>query len=49
MTAELARMFIDRIVVHEAEMVDNLKRKGHKTCRQEIHIFLNCIGEFRLE
>ena len=44
MKAELARMFIDRIVVHEAKMVDNLRRKGHKIRRQEIHIFLNCIG-----
>jgi len=46
MTAELARMFIDRIVVHEAVMLDNPKRKGHKTRRQEIQVFLNYIGEF---
>jgi hypothetical protein len=31
LTAELARIFIDRIVVHEAVMVDNPKRKGHQT------------------
>ena len=49
MTAELARTFIDRIVVHEAEMVDNPRRKGHKTRRQKVHIFLNGIGEFELE
>jgi len=49
MTAELARIFLDRIVVHEAVMVDNPKRKGHKTRTQEVHIFLNCIGEFELE
>ena len=49
MNAELARIFIDRIVVHEAEMVDNPKRKGHQTRRQEVHIFLNGIGEFELE
>ncbi|MDR2531569.1 MAG: recombinase family protein [Oscillospiraceae bacterium] len=49
MTAELARLFIDKIVVHEAVMVDNPKRKGHQTRTQEVHIFLNCIGEFELE
>jgi len=48
-TAELARTFIDRIVVHEAVMVDKPKRKGHQTRRQEIRILLNCIGEFELE
>jgi len=49
MNAELARMFIDKIIVHEAVMVDNPKRKGHKTRTQEIHIFLNCIGEFGID
>lgn len=48
LTAEVARTFIDRIIVHEAEMVDNPKSKGHKTRRQEIHITLNGIGEFEL-
>ena len=28
LTAEVARTFIDRIIVHEAEMVDNPKSKG---------------------
>jgi len=46
MTTELARTFIDRVVIHEAVMVDNPKRKGHQTRKQEVHIFLNCIGEF---
>lgn len=49
MTAELARIFIDRIVIHEAVMVDNPKRKGHQTRTQEVHIFFNCIGDFDIE
>ena len=49
MTAELARTFIDRIIVHEAVKVDNPKRKGHQMRTQVIHIFLNCIGEFESE
>jgi hypothetical protein len=49
MTAELARTFIDKIIIHEAVMVDNPKRKGHKTRTQAVRIFLNCIGEFDVE
>jgi len=46
MTAEIARTFIDRIIVHEAVMVDDLNRKGHQGRTQEIEIILNCIGKF---
>jgi len=49
MNAKLARTFIRKIVVHEADMVDNPKRKGHKTRKQEVHIFLNGIDEFELD
>ena len=49
LTAELARIFVEKIVIHEAVMVDNPKRKGHQTRTQEVHIFLNCIGEFGIE
>ena len=49
LTAELTRIFVEKIVIHEAVMVDNPKRKGHQTRTQEVHIFLNCIGEFGIE
>ena len=48
-TAEITRTFIDKIIVYEAVMVDNPKRKGHQTRRQEVRIFLSGIGEFELE
>lgn len=46
LTAEVARTFVDRVVVHEAVLTPNTKRKGHNTRSQEVHIFLNFIGEF---
>jgi hypothetical protein len=49
LTAEIARLFLDRVIVHEMVMVDNPKRKGHQTRTQEVHIFLNCIGEYEAE
>jgi len=45
-TAEIARTFIDKIIVHEAVMVDNPKRKGHQTRTQEVEIVFNCIDKF---
>jgi hypothetical protein len=47
LTADLARTFIDRVVVHEAVPVPN-KRGGH-TRTQEVQIYLNFIGEFNPE
>lgn len=49
LTAEIARLFLDRVIVHEMVMVDNPKRKGHQTRTQEVHILLNCIGEYEAE
>ena len=49
LTAEVARTFVDRMVVHEAELSPNLKRKGHQTRSQEVRIFLNFIGEVNLD
>jgi len=46
LTADVARTFIDRIVVHEAVLYPNPKRKEHQSRSQEVHIFLNFIGEF---
>jgi hypothetical protein len=46
LTAEVARTFVDRVVIHEAELNPNPKRKGHLTRSQEVHVFLNFIGEF---
>jgi hypothetical protein len=48
-TAEIARTFIDKIIVHEFVMVDNPKRKGHKTRTQEVEIVFNCIEKFDME
>jgi small-conductance mechanosensitive channel len=48
-TAELARLFIERIAVHEAVMVENPKRKGHQTRTQKVVISFNCIGEFEVD
>ena len=46
LTADVVRTFIDRVIVHEAVLSPNPKRKGHNTRSQEVHIFLNFIGEF---
>jgi len=46
LTADIARTFIERIVVHEAEYAPNPKRKKHQSRSQEVQIFLNFIGEF---
>jgi DNA invertase Pin-like site-specific DNA recombinase len=47
LTADLARTFIDRVVVHEAMPVPN-NRGGHSRT-QEVRIYLNFIGEFNPE
>ena len=49
LTAEVARTFIDKIIVHEATYSENPKRLGHQTRSQEVHIYFNCIGEFNPE
>ena len=46
LTADVARTFVDRIIVHEAVLYQNPKRKGPQSRSQEVHIFLNFIGEF---
>jgi hypothetical protein len=46
LTAEVARTFIERIVVHEAVLAPNTRYNGNQPRTQEIHVFLNCIGEF---
>ena len=53
LTADVARRFIDKIVVHETVVVDDLtrKRRGkevkyYKKRTQDVQVFLNCIGEF---
>lgn len=48
LTADVARTFVDRVVVHEAELNPNPKRKGHNSREQEVHIFLNFIGEVEI-
>jgi DNA invertase Pin-like site-specific DNA recombinase len=48
-TAEIARTFIDKIIIHEHIMVDNPNRKGHKTRTQDIEIIFNCIEKFEVD
>jgi len=48
-TVEIARTFIEKIIVYEFVMVDNPKRKGHQTRTQEIEIIFNCIEKFDIE
>jgi DNA invertase Pin-like site-specific DNA recombinase len=48
-TAEIARTFIDRVIIHEVVMVDNPNRKGHKSRTQEIEIIFNCIEKFEVD
>ena len=43
LTAELARTFIEKIVVHEG-VFENANRKSKRT--QEVHVHLSYIGEF---
>jgi len=43
LTAEVARVFIEKIIVHEG-VFENACRRSNRT--QEIHIFLSYIGEF---
>ena len=49
LTAEIARTFIDKVIVREAVLFPNPKSKGHQSRSQEIHILLNFIGEFNPE
>jgi DNA invertase Pin-like site-specific DNA recombinase len=43
LTSELARLFIDRVLVHEAEIKEGTKRVR---LGQRVQVFINCIGEF---
>jgi hypothetical protein len=50
LTADVARTFIEKVVVHEAVYAENGKKKTyHAKISQEIHVFFNCIGEFTSE
>ena len=48
LTADVARAFVDRVVVYEATFNDS-KYKGHQSRSQEVRIYLNFIGEFNPE
>jgi DNA invertase Pin-like site-specific DNA recombinase len=49
LTADVARTFVDRVVVHEANYTSNPQQRSPRTRTQEVHIFLNFIGEFNPE
>jgi hypothetical protein len=54
LTADVARRFIDRIVVHEVSIEeDTTEKTARGTFRQrriqEVQVFINCIGEFSPE
>ena len=44
LTADIARTFIEKIVVH-----DGVYKNKQVKLSQEIHIYFNCIGEFNPE
>lgn len=46
LTPDVARTFVDRVVVHEAVYTSNPRQRSPQTREQEVHIFLNFIGEF---
>ena len=46
LTPDIARTFIDKIVVHEAVYKE---KNPNVKVSQEIQIFFNCIGEFKPE
>ena len=52
LTADVARRFIDKIVVHEAVTVldtenKTMKGKPRQMRKQNVRVFINCIGEFK--
>ena len=47
LTEEIARTFIERIVVHEATYPDGVKSKKNRT--QQVEIYLSYIGQFETE
>jgi len=54
LTSDIARRFIDKIVVHESTTVtdaENLTTKGKPRQKrvQEVQVYINCIGEFKQE
>jgi len=54
LTADTARRFIDKIVIHEsitAPDTENLNSKGKPRQKrmQEVRVYINCIGEFKQE
>jgi hypothetical protein len=51
LTADVARKFIDKMVVHEAVKIEDTTTKTTKgTFKkkkvQKVQVFINCIGEF---
>ncbi|MCL2200050.1 MAG: DUF4368 domain-containing protein, partial [Defluviitaleaceae bacterium] len=54
LTADTARRFIDKIVIHEGitvEDTENLNSKGKTRQKrmQEVRVYINCVGEFKQE
>lgn len=52
LTADVARRFIDKIVVHEATTILDTESKTQKgkprqKRKQDVRVFINCIGEFK--
>jgi hypothetical protein len=45
LTAEIARTFIEKVVVHEPTYFENSNRKGRQSRAQEIDIYFNFIGK----
>jgi len=50
LTSEIARLFIEKITISEVvNNPDSNTRKTRKNCSRDVHIFLNGLGEFKVE
>jgi polyhydroxyalkanoate synthesis regulator phasin len=49
LTADIARSFIDKVLIHEATFEDSKWGRFHQSRLQEITVVFNCIGEFKAE
>ena len=49
LTEEIARVFVEKIVVHEAWYDGPKSNKNHRNRRQQVDIFLSYIGQFHIE
>jgi hypothetical protein len=49
LTADIARTFVDKVLIHEATFEDSKWGRFHQSRQQEITVVFNGIGEFKVE